>query len=204
MPKLVDHQERKAEILGAFFAQSVAKGLHNVTLRGVAAEAGVSLRQVQYYFGTKDILVQAGLDMLEEQSHRGVSERLAKLSDSSSALDMLLALFKEALPAHTNSRQFHLLWMSYAMLSLSNPSLLNATLLEGPNRLQSNIIEILERGVGSGELRDSLNVEIEAIILLGLINGLGTAVLLGQQSAEAATASFTHQIDRLRQTLSSV
>lgn len=198
MPKRVDHHERKTEILQAFFVQAGSEGLHNVTLRGVAAQAGVSLRQVQYYFGTKNDLMQAGLDMLEQQSHRGVSERISALSDSSSARSTLLAFFEEALPTDDESRQFHLLWMSYAMLSLTSPSLSDSPLLDGPNRLQRQITEVLARGVTCGELRDDLDSEIEAILLLGLMNGLGTAVLLGQQTVKTATIAFRHQIDRLR------
>ncbi len=197
MPKRVDHHKRKSEILQELLAHAASEGLHNVTLRGVAAQAGISLRQVQYYFGTKDVLIQEGLHLLEQHSHRGVNKRLSALPDSSSAYATLMALFEEALPTDSESRQFHLLWMSYAMLSLTTPLPLDTPLLDGPNRLQRQLTKILVDGVMCGELRANLNAEIEAIILLGLINGLGTAVLLGQQTVETATGSFTHQIDRL-------
>lgn len=198
MPKRVDHQERKTEILQAFLDHAAREGLHCVTMRSVAAHADISLRQVQYYFGTKDALVQEGLHLLEQRSYRSVNEHLSSLPDSSSACAILSALFEVALPTDTVSRQFHLLWMSYAMLSMTSPSSIDTPLLDSSNRLQSQIEEILADGISNGELRGDLNVEIEAVVLLGLINGLGTAVLLGQQTVETATMSFTHQIDRLR------
>ena len=49
-----------------------------------------------------------------------------------------------------------------------------------------------------GELNEGLNLKNEAVILLALINGLGTAVLLGQQSVEDTIKSFAYHIARLK------
>src|SRR3954465_5001790 len=67
MPKKVDHRVRRREITHAGVRITLRGGLHTATFREVAAEAGVSVRLVQYYFGTKDQL------LLDTQRH--VAER---------------------------------------------------------------------------------------------------------------------------------
>src|SRR6478735_9711548 len=57
MPKRVDHAIRRREITDAVCRITVKGGLTSATFREVAAEAGVSVRLVQYYFGTKDELL---------------------------------------------------------------------------------------------------------------------------------------------------
>ncbi|MGE2771299.1 TetR family transcriptional regulator [Rhodococcus sp. 1.20] len=53
MPRLVDHEVRQREITDAVRRVIVDGGLAAVTFQSVAAEAGISVRLVQYYFGTK-------------------------------------------------------------------------------------------------------------------------------------------------------
>jgi len=54
MPKQVDHQERRERIADAVCRLAARQGLDEVTIRRVAAEAGVSMGQVQHYFTTKN------------------------------------------------------------------------------------------------------------------------------------------------------
>ncbi|CAM5617391.1 TetR family transcriptional regulator OS=Streptomyces alboniger OX=132473 GN=CP975_10770 PE=4 SV=1 [Streptomyces alboniger] len=71
MPKRVDHAERRTEIAEALVRVAGRRGLHAVGMRDVAAEAGVSLRLVQYYFETKEKLLLFGLEHLSEKFGSG-------------------------------------------------------------------------------------------------------------------------------------
>ena len=64
MPKRVDHEERRRQITDALLRTAATRGLHAAGMREVAAEAGVSLRLVQYYFGTKEELMLAAMQNL--------------------------------------------------------------------------------------------------------------------------------------------
>ena len=64
MPKRVDHEERRRQIADALLRVAATRGLHATGMREVAAEAGVSLRLVQYYFGTKEELLLAAMQYL--------------------------------------------------------------------------------------------------------------------------------------------
>jgi len=197
MPRRVDHEERRSKILEALISVATREGLHAVSLRSVAAEAGVSLRLVQYYFETKGGLMAAGLARLERVSHARWADRLAALPQPPGARATLDALCAEALPTDPASRDFHLLWMSYTVLALTDPGISDRVFVEGPARLQRRIVEILERGKAGGEFPASLDAGVEATLLLGLIHGLGTAVLVGQQTATNAAACLSFHLDRL-------
>jgi len=60
MPKIVDHEERRAEVLEATWRVIATRGLDAATVRQIAKEAGVSSGVLAHYFTDKDdILVQA-------------------------------------------------------------------------------------------------------------------------------------------------
>ncbi|MGW1143974.1 TetR/AcrR family transcriptional regulator, partial [Streptomyces sp. NPDC002454] len=81
MPKRVDHAVRRAEITDALLRVAARRGLHAVGMRDVAAEAGVSLRLVQYYFETKEKLLLHGLERLTARFGQRVAERVRGAGD---------------------------------------------------------------------------------------------------------------------------
>src|ERR1700722_6895881 len=75
MPKRVNHEERRQQIADALLRTAAVRGLHATGMREVAAEAGVSLRLVQYYFGTKEELLLAAMQRLAAQFGARATER---------------------------------------------------------------------------------------------------------------------------------
>ena len=197
MPRTVDHDERRSMILEAFVTVAVREGLHAVSMRSVAAEAGISLRLVQYYFKTKTGLMQAGLTMLDRLSNERWANRAANFQKPSTATEILKALFVEALPTDSRRRDFHLLWMSYAVLGMTDAEIANCVFIEGPNQLLQRIASLLKQGQATGEFGAELGADSEAAILLGLLHGLGTAVMIGLQSGETALELLHLHLNRL-------
>ncbi|MFE6779851.1 TetR/AcrR family transcriptional regulator [Streptomyces sp. NPDC057702] len=197
MPRTVDHAERRAHISAALTRVAARTGLHAVTLRAVAAEAGVSLRLVQYYFETKAGLVHATLGDLERQSRRRWSGRLAGLPSPVTARAFTEAFCAEALPIDEPSRAFHLLWTSYAVLAMTDPELAARPFVAGPDRLEADLAAALTAARTAGELRPDADPATEAARLLALSHGLGTSVLVGQRPPEAARAVLRHHLAEL-------
>lgn len=81
MPKLVDHDPRRRQIAQAVWRLATLGGLEDVTLRQVAAEAGVSPRLLQYYFGTRDQLLLGALEDLDKDAEQRARDRLTALGD---------------------------------------------------------------------------------------------------------------------------
>ena len=60
MPKVVDHEERRAKLGAAVWRLASREGLEAVTVRRVAEEAGCSTGAVVHYFaGKEDLLLFA-------------------------------------------------------------------------------------------------------------------------------------------------
>ena len=60
MPKIVDHAERRREVLDATWRVIGREGLEAATVRRIAAEAGCSIGVLAHYFQDKeDILISA-------------------------------------------------------------------------------------------------------------------------------------------------
>ncbi|TDC67128.1 TetR family transcriptional regulator [Actinomadura sp. GC306] len=189
MPRTADHDARRAQIIDGLVRVAGREGLHAVTMRAVAAEAGVSLRLVQYYFESKAQLMNAALERLERQSHERWAARLAGLRDPSPR-EVVEALVAEALPTDPGSRVFHQVWTSYAVLALTDPAMAAQPFVEGPDRLERQITGVLA-GAGVGD------PETEAARLLALAHGLGTSVLVGRRSPGSAMRILRHHLDGL-------
>lgn len=95
MPKVVDHEQRRAE-LGAAVRRVVARaGVEGATVRAVAREAGWSMGALRYYFGTQDEL----LDFALESSLSAIPLRLARVLETQPpGLSRAQALVEELLP----------------------------------------------------------------------------------------------------------
>ncbi|MGO1948800.1 MAG: TetR/AcrR family transcriptional regulator, partial [Mycobacteriaceae bacterium] len=87
---------RRDDILDAVDRLLGTGGIHAVTMRAVATEAGVSLRLVQYYGTDKDTLLTSALDRL---SGRSVQRwRDLRGQQSSSLRAVLEGYFAASLP----------------------------------------------------------------------------------------------------------
>ena len=64
MPKQVDPHERRTLLADALLRVAATRGLMDVSLRHVAAEAGVTAGMVQHYFRTKDEMMVFALDVV--------------------------------------------------------------------------------------------------------------------------------------------
>jgi len=197
LPRTVDHAERRAHITDALVRAAAQDGLHAVTMRSVATEAEVSVRLVQYYFDTKSQLMHAALERLEQQSHERWSVRLSSLQRPVTTRAFVEAFLAEALPTDEASRAFHLVWTSYAVLAMTDPELAAQPFVAGPDRLERQLADVLEAARRDGTLRPELDSATEAARLLALSHGLGTSVLVGRRSAEAALSVLSDHLDQL-------
>ncbi|MCQ4198813.1 TetR/AcrR family transcriptional regulator [Streptomyces sp. NPDC058783] len=197
MPRTADHAQRRAQIIDGLVRLATRSGLHAVTMRAVATEAGVSVRLVQYYFETKAQLLLAALRQLEEDSHARWAARLAAQHDPQSPRERVEALLAEALPTDEASRTFHLLWTSCAMLAMIDPELAAQPFAEGPDRLEVQLAELLRRAQSDGVLDREVDPDAEAARLLALSHGLGTSVLVGRRTAQSAADLLGYHLDRM-------
>jgi len=188
MPNRVDHGLRRRQIADAVCRITVRGGLGAATFREVAAEAGVSVRLVQYYFGSKDELMLA--------TQRRVSERaVARIQACPAAADtpreVLLAVLGSFIPTDEESREIMLLFVALHTATLVDRTLARPEAQAIPRSLHDTIATQLARADLGGRPADA-----EAAILAGLVPSLAQSVLDGLETPERALAVLAYAVDR--------
>jgi AcrR family transcriptional regulator len=81
VPKIVDHEIRRQELIGATWRVICRVGLHNTTVGLIAAEAGYSQGVVSHYFTSKADVLFAAHQLTFSRLKAKVEELLAKSDD---------------------------------------------------------------------------------------------------------------------------
>ncbi len=181
---------RRRQILDAVVRITVKGGLASATFREVAAEAGVSVRLVQYYFGTKDEL------LLATQRHVAATSvaRVRRLREGGSdePREVLRTVMGSFVPVDAESRDAMLMFVALFTASLLDPVLKRREAHEVPGSMRQAFADQLRRG----RLRRGVDVDQEALRLLVMVTGLAQGVLDGQLTADEAFAAIDYSIDR--------
>jgi AcrR family transcriptional regulator len=200
VPKRVDHEERRRQISDALLRTAATRGLHATGMREVAAEAGVSLRLVQYYFGTKEELLLSAMQYLAARFGERAVARFKQASGSASPArprDVIAATLAEALPADDERRTFTILYTAYFALSLTDPALAITPLVKNSSAVIDVVAAQLRAAQAAGETPAHVDAGLDAVSLLAMSAGLGTSVLAGQSSPGQAQAVIDYQLNRL-------
>jgi AcrR family transcriptional regulator len=169
-------------------------------MREVAAEAGVSVRLVQYYFGTKEELLLAAMQHLAARFAERATARFKEASGSggpASPRDIIAAILTEGLPVDDERRTFTVLYTAYFALSLTDPALAIAPLVKNSTAVIDVVAAQLRAAQAAGDTPAHLDPDLEAFSLLVMSAGLGTSVLGGQSSPGQAQAVIDYQLGRL-------
>ena len=191
MPKRVDHAERRRQIVEAVCRITVKGGLASATFREVAGEAGVSVRLVQYYFGTKDELMLSTQRYVAERATTRINERVA--AAGATPREVLRAILTSFIPTDHESRENMLMFVVLHTQTLVEPALHRAEARDVPDVLHTTIANQLRRG----RLRAGVDAKYEAAVLSGLVPSLAQAVLDGSQTAAQAIAVIEYALDRV-------
>jgi AcrR family transcriptional regulator len=190
MPKRVDHRLRRRQITDAVCRITVKGGLAAATFREVAAEAGVSVRLVQYYFGTKAELMLSTQRHVAERATARSLQMVAEAEDTPRG--QLRAILGSFIPTDAASRENMLVFVALHTASLVDPSLAREETREVPDALRA-AVEARLRDAG---LRDGVDAGLEAAILVGLTPSLAQGVLDGTRTPESAFQVIDYAIDR--------
>ncbi|MFI9554727.1 TetR/AcrR family transcriptional regulator [Nonomuraea endophytica] len=195
MPRQVDHDERRRQLTDALLRIASTRGLQAVSMREIAAEAGVSLRVVQYYFANKQALLESGLTELGARMERRVKDRTAAAGELTPR-GVFAAVLGVILPFDEQSERDSMAWTAYYTAALTDPTLA-AVGLTLPNALENFLTVRLTAAQQAGDIAPDRDPRTEVAALLALANGLTSSVLSRQRSHEAAAKIIDYQLNRL-------
>ena len=119
MPKIVDHEARREELVEATWRVIARAGMLGATMREIAREAGVSTGILAHYFADKEDLLGFALRL----SHRRVYERIHAGTQGLIGLAALRVIMLEALPLDQERLLEAQIELNFFSLALGSESL---------------------------------------------------------------------------------
>ncbi len=184
MPKVVDHEQRRAEITRALWQVIGVRGIEGVTYQSVAQAAGISVGRVQHYFSSKEELVRAGCRAIVDRAGELYAERVRHVDPWAALLELLT----EPIPRTEPFRQGAAVWFAYLARGVVDPEigLIIADASRGTVEEAASLLRAADAPVG------------EVTRLVSLSNGLTQRVLVGVMTADDAIAMLTDEIAGVR------
>ncbi|AHH95791.1 TetR/AcrR family transcriptional regulator [Kutzneria viridogrisea] len=197
MPRRVDHEQRRQEIAAALWELTCAQGLEAVSLRQVAAQAGVSMRLVQYYFETKHGMLRYALQHLNKVINQRITERIESSAEPKSPRTILRATLLELLPLDADRRTALLVHTAYFVRALADPELAEVYQTAEAPRLTEFFAGLIRDSQRAGTTPEHLDADREFATVWSMANGLGEDLLLGLISERDAVSTVDYNLDRL-------
>ena len=173
MPKKVDHDARREELVLAAWRVIAARGIDEVTIREIARESGYSSGVLAHYFENKDDLLAHALQL----SHTRIQKRQDAEVQAPAAADALQGILLDNLPLDEQRELETRIEMSFWARALRNEALHEIQQKESET-LRSLLRELVEKAQADGDIAPRHDRE-EVLELLGaMIDGLSLHALL--------------------------
>lgn len=179
VPKIVDAEVRRQEVVEAAFRIIVADGLERASLREVADEAGLAVGSVRHYFANSDDLLVSAFAAVVDRISGRLQRSLAALEtlprDSVEFEQGVLGLLGELLPLNEESATDACVWIAFR-----NAARVKPVLAPEASRSHREVAAVMGRLVlhfiGGDVPQEALVVEAER--LMATLDGLCMHALL--------------------------
>ncbi len=176
MPKVVDHDVQRVKFAEAAMSLIAQHGLEGVTMRAVAAEAGLSYGSLFHYFSSKDELLMHAV----RHSNSLQTDRINKFTSQYSGMKALEHLLCDDAIITDSSRDDWMVWLTFLYQSALQTSFadLHSELIDD---WQTRIEGLLEDAQNAGEIRENLDISFEAMGVWAYSSGIGQLSLLHRE-----------------------
>ncbi|NQD41784.1 TetR/AcrR family transcriptional regulator [Glutamicibacter halophytocola] len=182
MPKIVDHDQRRREIVEVTWKFIAREGIEKLNLRDLAAAAGYANGALKPYFPTRDALLVATFNFVADATNRRIKQNAAGMQ----GLEAIAAFAREVLPLDELRRNEARIAVHFWHLALGDPKLavVNASTMDQWRTMLDGWLEQIFPAADARTLmaRDSLiNFLLGAQASSVLDAEVNTAVLLEEQ-----------------------
>jgi len=192
MPKIVDHDERRRHIVEAFWRVVERDGADQVSVRHVAAEAGMPKSSIGHYVGTMPQLLGLAVDdFMQKVTDRTMTKDLFNL-DVETCTEVLATL----VPTDDERQRMSGVWLLLISQAPADPEV--AAVLHRLNEsVADGIHELLTVMSRQGLIDASRDLGLEVRRLHALIDGLSVHLLSDPalRSREEAIAILRDEIE---------
>ena len=173
MPKIVDHDARRKELVHAAWQVISDRGIDELTIREIARQAGYSAGILTHYFDGKDDLLAYALKLSFEEICERYDEKLAAADNS----DDLRTVLLDNLPLDEQRDLETRVEVSFWPRSLQNKTLSTIQRNEGA-RQRDFIKELASEAQTKGKISEEHDLERVVDLLTILIVGIRVHGLL--------------------------
>lgn len=194
MPKLINHEERKQEIAQAVWAVLAREGVRGVSVRTVAAEAGISTGSLRHVFPSHEEMMQFSFDYVGKRFIRALTSRTFNYE----LIYSLEEIFTDLSPVSEDGKLF---------ITVVAGMLADASTIPGIAKiLQSHEKDflyaygfLLSQLRAQGFVRDDIDIDLEVEKLVALLWGINCLYLLtdGEASDEELMAPMLTHFETL-------
>jgi AcrR family transcriptional regulator len=197
MPKDVDHDERRAELLEAVWRVVARDGIERATVRVIAKETGWSTGVLAHYFADKDEILVSALHLMYER----IAVRWAAKLEGLSGIEALHELVLDNLPLDDERELETKFLMNYWSRVIREGDGVPRPERRGP-QLIDLLSDLVREAQQAGEIRGDDEPEDVAEGLLALIDGFSLHALLDPQrlTRERQVELVAREFDLLRPT----
>lgn len=197
MPRLADHDERRAQITSAARRVIARDGLGAATFQSVAAEAGISVRLVQYYFGTKRKFLLATHHAVVSDAGVRFTRRLGTLGADPGPHDVIRAILVELLPTDADRQRDMIILNAFHAAALTSSEVGAEDTLGAPRFLITTIAEQLRRVRGDVASSAEYVAELDAELIVAAASGLAQTLLVDDTAEKRADELLDRLLDRM-------
>jgi AcrR family transcriptional regulator len=192
VPKRVDHEQRRQRIAAALLHVAASQGLEGVSLRHVAAQAGVTSGMVQHYFPSKDAMIAYAMRSASARYSERVEAALVAVGPEPDPGAVVRAVLGALLPRDDEQRRDARVALAFQSYAASHPAAAEGLAADNA-LLRSFVADQLQRRGGARP--DPSSCERAATALLALTDGLGAHVVCAGLSVDVALAALEAQLD---------
>lgn len=180
MPKIVDAEARRAEVVEAVLRIIAVDGLERASLREVADEAGLAVGSVRHYFAGSEELLSYSFAAVVDAIILRLADALARMHDETAGTkehhDAVLTLLGELLPLDERRAVELCAWMAFKNAARIRPFL--AAVADRSHRMVAAIFGQVITALVAHDGDGQQGLVVEAERLLATLDGLCMHALL--------------------------
>ena len=182
MPKIIDKEVKKLEILHAAMKVFANKGILNTKMIDISSEAGVGKGTIYEYFRSKDEIFFTAFTYVFKETEQQLSDALSTTSDPVRKLELVLEITFDSFMGH--SGEFAAIMMDFWAEGVRNKdsNILNAIDLKGIYAEYRKLISsILQEGIDNRIFRQ-MDIDLIASAFLAILDGLALQWIMDRKA----------------------
>lgn len=166
MPKFVDHEGRRRELIETTWRIIARRGLSAATMRQIASEAGFANGALKPYFPTKSDLLHATYSFVVERTET----RIAHAVRGATGLEALAAFCAEIAPTRAELLEEAHIVVAFWELAASNTQR-KKHLAELIEKWENTLVGYLDQAADAGHIHPELDRRAYAAALMSFLEG---------------------------------